>query len=54
MSRLPSGGQVTHPSSLISLLEIKRPLTPNPVAHFNCRSRVFVVRLHGVVEWYYR
>jgi hypothetical protein len=31
------------PSSLISLLEIKRPLTLNPVAHFDCRSRVFVV-----------
>jgi hypothetical protein len=43
MSRLPSGGLPTHPSSLISLLEIKRPLTPNPVAHFDCRSRVFVV-----------
>jgi hypothetical protein len=43
VSRLPSGGQATHPSSLISLLEIKRPLTPNPVTHFNCRSRVFVV-----------
>jgi hypothetical protein len=34
---------VTHPLSLISLLEIKCPLTPNPVAHCNCRSRVFVV-----------
>jgi hypothetical protein len=42
-SRLPSAGQATHPSSLISLLEITRPLTPNPVAHFNCRSRAFVV-----------
>ena len=65
MSRLPSGGQVTHPSSLISLLEIKRPLTPNPVAHFNCRSRVFVVilsepfdisalhHIHSTNEFYY-
>jgi hypothetical protein len=43
MSRLPSGGQATHPLSLISLLEIKHPLTLNPVAHFHCRSRVFVV-----------
>jgi hypothetical protein len=31
-------------SSLISLLEIKRPLTPNPVARFDCRSRAFVVK----------
>jgi hypothetical protein len=50
MSRLASGGQVTHPSSLISLLEIKHPLTRNPVAHSNCLLSVILVPLserHG-------